>query len=269
MENSMPSVPIQTKDEFIGFIEDLELTQDSVPQREIIRESAFFPPDFDDLYRLYRLVRDFAVISAIEYGAGWSTVALSKGIWENKKSFGPEYSMQRNAHPFQLHSIDASKFFLNRAFQRVPIQYQSVIKSKWATPKLITDLNQCVVLWFPPQRVDYDLIYIDGPDPEQVVREESDFPISTVYDLPIMGDLALFESYILPKTLILFDGRTANYRHLKRKLIRNWNYYSNVSEDYGIMLLDEEPLGEINKKHLDFREMHSVSAIKNLASWNI
>jgi hypothetical protein len=262
-------IPVQTKQEFQEFFFRFKTDDSLIPTSEVVRDQAIFPPDIDDLYRLYRLVRDTAVISAIEYGSGWSTFALSKGIWENKESFGDNYIGYRNLNAFKLKTVDASSFFLKKAINRIPISYQSVVLSQVATPKLVTEYNQCSVMWTPVQRVDYDLIYIDGPEPEQVVREQTEFPISTIYDLPIMGDLVRYESYILPSTLILFDGRTSNFRHFKRHFSRDWKYVSNLQSDYSLMCLNESPIGSINAQHLDFREKHSQASLKEIESWGM
>lgn len=260
-------IPVQTKQEFQEFLFRFKTDDSLIPASEVVRDQAIFPPDIDDLYRLYRLVRDTAVVSAIEYGSGWSTFALSKGIWENKESFGDNYIGYRNLNAFKLKTVDASSFFLKKAINRIPISYQSVVLSQVATPKLVTEYNQCSVMWTPAQRVDYDLIYIDGPEPEQVIRNQTDFPISTIHDLPIMGDMVRYESYILPSTLIMFDGRTSNARYFKNRFVRNWRYSSNFDQDYSLMILNEEPIGKINKKHLDFRENNAKISFNKFEEW--
>lgn len=260
-------IPVKTKQEFQEFLFRFTTDDSLIPTSEVVRDQAIFPPDIDDLYRLYRLVRDTAVISAIEYGSGWSTFALSKGIWENKESFGDNYIGYRNLNAFKLKTVDASSFFLKKAINRIPISYQSVVLSQVATPKLVTEYNQCSVMWTPAQRVDYDLIYIDGPEPEQVIRNHTDFPISTIHDLPIMGDMVRYESYILPSTLIMFDGRTSNARYFKNRFVRKWICASNLDQDYSLMILNEEPIGKINKKHLDFRENNSKISLNKFEEW--
>ena len=260
-------LPVQSKEVFEQLITKLGKINEQVPKTEVIRDEIIFPPQIEDLYRLYRLVRDAYVISAIEYGAGWSTLALSVGIWENKMNFGSAYVGNRNSHPFELHSVDASDFFLDKAIFRVTERYRSVVKAKPAKPILHIGSSQCAVLWSPAQRVDYDLIYIDGPEPEQVIRKPNDFPVATLNDLPIMGDLVLYEDYILPKTLVIFDGRTSNFRSYIHRFRRNWKWYSSERDDFSLMYLDERPIGAINRRHLEFRERHSHILLENIQIW--
>lgn len=262
-------IPVQSKQEFAVFIQRMGEKKLKIPAKEVIRDPNFFPADIDDLYRLYRLVRDTVVLSVIEYGAGWSTLALSQAIWENRENFCEEYIDQRNLNAFQLHTVDASKYFLESALNRIPDSLQSVISPRIAIPRLVSEGENCTVLWSPAQRVDYDLIYIDGPEPEQVVRGEMDFPISNIYDLPIMGDMVRYESYILPSTLIMFDGRTSNYRHFKNHFSRDWISLSNFEKDYSLMYLNEDPIGSINKRHLSFREERAFVSLKEFKNWGL
>jgi len=47
---------------------------------------------------------------------------------------------------------------------------------------------------------------------------------------------------LVPGTLIVVDGRTANARFLKNNLKRNWNYYYSKDFDQHFFELKEMPL---------------------------
>jgi hypothetical protein len=66
------------------------------------------------------------------------------------------------------------------------------------------------------------------------------------------GDILSIEHFLLPGTVIVVDGRTANARFLRTNLQRNWSYSYFEQYDQHVFELTEEPLGAINAKHLDF-----------------
>jgi len=45
------------------------------------------PPQLSDLYSLYAKVRVEKSLAIIEYGSGWSTLALAKALDENRRSY--------------------------------------------------------------------------------------------------------------------------------------------------------------------------------------
>jgi len=66
------------------------------------------------------------------------------------------------------------------------------------------------------------------------------------------GDILGFENFLVPGTLIVVDGRTANARFLKNNLKRNWNYYYSKDFDQHFFELKEIPLGPYNEKQIQF-----------------
>jgi len=62
------------------------------------------------------------------------------------------------------------------------------------------------------------------------------------------ADILAMEHFLLPGTLILIDGRTANARFIKANLQRDWSYFYFEAYDQHIFELTEKPLGNINKK---------------------
>ena len=60
------------------------------------------------------------------------------------------------------------------------------------------------------------------------------------------------ESFLVPGTIILIDGRTNNALYFKRKLYRKWKYKFIKSYDQHIFELKDKPLGKYNKTLLNF-----------------
>lgn len=225
-----------------------------------LRTNLVYEPDIDDLYRLYSFVIDNCVTSILEFGSGWSTFALSLGLREIREKYSGEYGgFQRNPHPFRLCTVDNSPEFVTLALSRLDSEMLESIDVHIASPILTTVGSNPVTLWDPVPRFDFDLIYLDAPEPEQVVTSGFQLPMATVHDLPIAGDLVVNEPYIHPETSIIIDGRTANSRYLKSSLQRNWSYEAFPVEDFSLLHLSEDPLGRVNAKHIDFRKSRSAS----------
>jgi hypothetical protein len=61
------------------------------------------------------------------------------------------------------------------------------------------------------------------------------------------------EPRLLPGTMIVVDGRTANARFLSAKLYRRWQIAHNADSDVTAPELQEAPLGSINRETLLYR----------------
>jgi hypothetical protein len=97
-----------------------------------------------------------------------------------------------------------------------------------------------------------DFIYLDAPD--QFSAEGSIRGISTRHPdrMPMSADILAFESFLLPGTLIVVDGRTANANFLKNNLQRSWEYSYSEDFDQHFFELKEIPLGPYNKKQIEY-----------------
>jgi hypothetical protein len=226
---------------------------------ESLRTSVVYPPELEDLFRLYAYVIDNCVTSILEFGAGWSTLALSMGLQHNKDTHSTEYpNYDRNPHPFSICSVDNSENFMARALSRLDPNALELVSPHLAKPRMSWVGIHPVTTWVPIPRFDYDFIYLDAPEPEQVVGGPEFIQMQSVHDLPIAGDLLINEPYILPQTSIIVDGRTSNARYLISNFYRNWESMTDFDRDFTLLHLIEPPLGKINQRHFDFRVERSA-----------
>ncbi|MBO75249.1 MAG: hypothetical protein CMD33_08250 [Flavobacteriales bacterium] len=210
------------------------------------------PYDVDDLHFLYTLIRDTCAISFLEYGSGWSTLACSRAISENKASFGDAYT---DEHPnrFELLTVDASQHWQTVALQRLPREYSSVVSTCLAPAKLIDYSGQVASVFDGVPAFTPDVIYVDAPDPRQVTGQVLGFDAASLNEIPIAADLLFREFSLWPGTVIVFDGRTSNARFLHKNFRRNWQWLHDPYGDRTIFRLDEPPLGWKNLSHTHFR----------------
>ena len=83
-----------------------------------------------------------------------------------------------------------------------------------------------------------DLIYLDAPDQHSVLGDVGGVSTRHKDKMPMSGDILRMEHFLLPGTLIVIDGRTANARFLKANLQRNWAYDYDKNFDQHFFELD-------------------------------
>lgn len=220
--------------------------------------SESYPPEINDLYFLYSSVVEKSVVSVLEFGSGWSTLAMSKGLVENEKIFGESHrSSIRHPNPFKLLTLDASDHWQKIAIKRLNAEEKNVVTPVVVTPEVtqfadaICSLNDFLPNFTP------DLVYLDGPDHDQVIGEIKGFKYDERFTPPMTADLIMLEPFFWPETLIISDGRTANARFLEARFRRNWQVMHDPFGDRTVFRLNETPFGEISSKHIEFRLANS------------
>jgi hypothetical protein len=200
------------------------------------------------------LVREKAVVSILEFGSGWSTLALSIALQENLIDFGEAHLRSiRHPNPFQLLTLDASEKWQGIALARLTKDERLLVSPKVVTPTLsqfdgvLCHFNDYVPNFTP------DLIYLDGPDHDQVTGEESGFKYDERFTPPMSGDLLKIEPYLWPETIIVADGRTSNVRFLESRFKRNWQVMHDPFGDRSLFRINEPAFGIISEEHINFR----------------
>ncbi len=159
------------------------------------RPAEAFPPDYADLWFLYRTVRRRRPRLVLEFGSGCSTLALALALHENRGEGGPAG---------RLVSIDSDPYWTESTRGALPegsreyceILHRPAVETEWnGTPVFRhSDLPQ----------LEPDLVYLDGPPltPERKVAVD-------VLDL---------EDRFRPGFLLIVDGRWANAMFLREHL---------------------------------------------------
>ena len=103
-----------------------------------------------------------------------------------------------------------------------------------------------------------DFIYLDGPGQFNIYKKINNFTISHHDMMPMSCDILKFEYFLIPGTLIVVDGRGANYNYLKKEFKRKWFYKYDKNNDQHLFLLRDDPFGK-NENLLNF---YSIQEIK-------
>ncbi len=214
-----------------------------------------FSPNWSDLARLHLTIRVRRVFKVLEFGVGFSSIAIADALSKNEKDWDgtKEKPQVRNGPPFQVHSIDTSRAWLDVVKQSIPNSLSKYICLHYS-PAYVGEFAQrfCHYYDFIPDIVP-DLIYLDGPDPGDVTSLQNGVNPWKNPQQPVnAADLLRVEPMMIPGTLILIDGRQSNVRFLKHFFYRNWSVDYDKEQDVTVMELQEPPLGKINTHSLSF-----------------
>ena len=222
-----------------------------------------YSAELDDLVRLHHLVISRKVTTILEFGVGKSSVIFDDALKINKNRHSKYIKNLRRTNPFECFSVDNNKKWIS-------------ICKKTAKTKLVKyHYSKCTVSNFNGRICTFydklpnicpDLIYLDGPDQFSPIGQIRGINTRNADRLPMSADILAIEHFLLPGTLIVVDGRTANARFLKTNLQRNWSYNYSKEYDQHYFELTEKPLGIYNKKQIDYclgKEFHLRVSKKN------
>ena len=209
-----------------------------------------YTAELDDLIRLHYLVISRKVTTILEFGVGKSSIVFDHALKINKNKY-KNYVLKnlRRSNPFQCFSVDNNKHWISVSKRRVKTNLVKYHYSKCVT----STFNDRICTYYKNlPNICPDLIYLDGPDQFSPTGNVRGINTRNSDRLPMSADILAIENFLLPGTLIVVDGRTANSRFLKANLQRNWSYYHSEKYDQHYFELLEKPLGIYNKKQIDF-----------------
>ena len=210
-----------------------------------------FSTELDDLIRLHYLVTSRKVTTILEIGVGKSTVVFDHGIQKNKLKYADFVKNNlRRSNPFECHSIDNNKKWIETTKLNNPLLENVVFHY---CPCHITTFNDRIcTLYDNLPNICPDLIYLDAPDQFSPIGDVRGISTNHPDRLPMSADILALEHFLLPGTLIVIDGRTANARFLKTNLQRDWDYHHSQEYDQHFFELKESPLGIYNRRQIEF-----------------
>lgn len=206
--------------------------------------------ELDDLIRLHYLVTSRKVTTVLEFGVGVSTFVLNHALVENEKKYKNFVTTNlRRANAFELHSVDNDKKWIKH------------VKKKYKLSNAFLYRENCRMSTFGDRICTYydqipnicpDFIYLDAPHQFSVLGQVKGISTRHLDRVPMAADILSIEHFLLPGTLIVVDGRTANARFLERNFQRNWKHTTNPNYDQHFFELIEKPLGYINLNQIQF-----------------
>jgi hypothetical protein len=212
------------------------------------------PCNWPDLVRLHKIVVDRKVTTILEFGIGHSTLVLAHALKQNEhrhKEFVKKSLRKNNA--FEIHSIDADAHFIRATKEKVPDYLCETIKFEKSDVVMGEYAGRVCSFYEKLPNICPDFIYIDGPSRYHPKNRIRNITTSHPDRVPMSADVVAIEYFLLPGTIIVIDGRTANARFLRNNLQREWTYCHYVDDDYHVFELAEQPLGSLNKTEMEWR----------------
>jgi hypothetical protein len=204
------------------------------------------PPDIPDLVRLHRIARTRPCVTVLEFGIGYSTIALAHAMHENEREHGGLLTprLTRNSRLFQVFTVDANAAWIEAATARVPEHLRSRLHVTHSTVSATTFCGRLCHTYDALPDVVPDLIYLDGPDPADVSGSVNGLSFSAPERTVMAADVLVMEPTLLPGTVIVVDGRENNTRFILRNLQRPVQVTR--EGDASIIELDEPRLGRVD-----------------------
>ena len=230
-----------------------ETNKNELQGSESIGERKPLEPVLGDLTRLHWIVLKRKVLTALEFGSGYSTVAMTHAMSLLSSHFGNWATENtRVERPFHVYAVEEERWFADitrRRLEKDLGRFGTVSKS---SVHMTLHDNRVATLYSKLPNISPDFIYIDGPSQFATTEELNGFSFGHRCRMPMSADVLRIEFFLEPGTMILIDGRTANARFLKAYLRREWSYERDPIEDVHYFELNEEPLGKYNSIKMKF-----------------
>jgi hypothetical protein len=212
-----------------------------------------YQPEWDDLSRLFALVRGRRATTVLEFGCGFSSVMFAHALGLNDAEHGPWVRAQlRRGNPFELHVVDDMPRFLQMSRERLTPEQASRSTFHLSPVRMTKFADRICTEYESLPNIAPDFIYLDGPSQDSATGDVNGVSTRHPDRLPMSCDILRIEHFLLPGTLVVVDGRTANARFLKANLQREWRYEHDPVGDVHYFEMIEEPLGKWNRKQIEF-----------------
>jgi hypothetical protein len=218
------------------------------------RHKLTHPPRLRHLYMIYQTIILNKRTTVLEFGTGISTLVMARALLENKKKFGPKKPFERCEFPFQLLTVDNQKKFIKISKSRISktLKKDNNVKFFYSDVRVTMYGGNFATEYEKLPQVNPDFIYLDGPSQWKITKTLNNFTTSQADMMPMSCDIAKFENFLTPGTIIVSDGRTANCMFLKNNFKRNWLFKIDRESDHCYFYLQDDYLGLHNKKQLEF-----------------
>ncbi len=218
-----------------------------------------YKPQIRDLFRVYEFIKLNKRTTVLEIGSGWSTLFISLALDKLRQKYGSKIQNLRRTNPFYLFSLENEKKFLKTSKNRLSKYYKKInfknnISFCHSNCYISKFENKYTIQYENFPICNPDFIYIDGPDIFNVKGVEDGFSYGHKDIMPISSDVLKIEYFLIPGTIILFDGRAANAQFLKDHFKRDWLYYADKKNDQHIFYLNAPSLGKLNDRLKKFYE---------------
>jgi hypothetical protein len=213
-----------------------------------------YEPELNDLYKLHASIILNKRLTVLEFGSGWSSLVLAHALQVNKNRLFNKTLKLRKKNKFEIHSLENDKKFLNISKKRVKkhLGDNSVSYFHFSECKMTKFNDRICTEYEKLPLINPDFIYLDGPDQQKIKNKINGITTNHEDMMPMVCDILKIENFLIPGTIIIADGRTANSIFLKNNFTRNWLYFFDKKNDHNIFFLNDNSLGPVNDEQKKF-----------------
>lgn len=173
-----------------------------------------------DLKNLYTLIRTRKPQVVLEFGVGYSTLAIAHALSRNHAEAGGDPAKRPKCW-----TVDASERWIANTQARIPASLAPYVDLRASPVRIAEWEGQLVSYYERLPNIVPDFVYLDGPDPADVqgdVRGLSFTPETGGYRHIAAADMLLYESTLQAGFFMLLDARIVNMHFLKNNFRREW-----------------------------------------------
>lgn len=231
------------------------LQQNGLDQFIALGDKEELPPKWDDLARLYKLVRTRKPFQVLEFGSGFSTIVMAYALKQNWEQYLKIVASKQASNAIRkcqhekpgIVSIETSEKWSQNTRRKVESSDLSdFVEIAFSTVSIAEYSGQICHFYDALPDVVPDFVYLDGPDPSAVQGSLNGLSFQNPKRTVMSGDILKYESTLLPGFFMIVDGRTNNSRFLQRMLRRPYQVQHHQDADVTIFELQEPRLGKKN-----------------------
>ncbi len=214
-------------------------------------------PNFTDLARLHKTIVNRKVFTVLEFGVGWSTLVMADALFKNKRNWELYNDNDKNTilkdNMFKLYSVDTSEYWVEQTKNRISNDLLGFVSFEVSSVKIGDWQGRICHYYERLPDILPDFIYLDGPDPKDVKGEINGLTFNNKDRHVVSADILMLESLLLPRTMLLVDGRVSNSRFLEKNFFRSWDVAYNQNSDITVFELNEGAIGKKNKLKIKYQ----------------
>ena len=180
-------------------------------------EKTEIQPEYLDLKNLHEsiLIRKPQVV--LEFGVGFSTIAMLLALHENSK-------IGKNG---KLYVVDPEKKWIQNTQKKIPDFLKKYVVFNYSLAKVKIFNGQLVSFFDTLPDISPNMILLDGPNPQSVKGSINGLKFSSGRPI-VAADILLYESSSPTDLYIIVDGRNRNANFLLKNLKLNYKFSRNV-----------------------------------------
>lgn len=208
-------------------------------------------PEWDDLARLYLLVRRRKPFKVLEFGSGFSTLVIACALEKNWNDYlkglsNVEESKRKCEQPHLVALESSEKWKENTLKKLDSVNLRDYVSIEISEVEIAEYNGQICHYYNKLPDIVPDFVYLDGPDSATVKGTINGLSFKNPCRTVMSADILKYESSLLPGFFMIVDGRTNNCRFLERNLQRKYTYKYHKEADVSTFELIEKRLGRKN-----------------------